>query len=208
MTVSDSSEEGRMSAAWLTRLPERGLGGRIKRRPERHDQILTVAAVLFNRQGFKNTSMEDIAQEVFLKTWKSIYRYNPESSKFKTWILRIARNTAIDYLRKRKHIPFSEFSSTRDEEDGGGANLLADVIPDPNPLPEELFARTEDAEMVIHSVEMLSPRHREVLTLHYTNHLTFEEIGRMLGQPTNTVKSRHHRALIALRTLLAPKDHE
>jgi RNA polymerase sigma-70 factor (ECF subfamily) len=151
---------------------------------------------------------EDIAQEVFLKTWKSIYRYNPESSKFKTWILRIARNTAIDYLRKRKHIPFSEFSSTRDEEDGGGANLLADVIPDPNPLPEELFARTEDAEMVIHSVEMLSPRHREVLTLHYTNHLTFEEIGRMLGQPTNTVKSRHHRALIALRTLLAPKDHE
>jgi RNA polymerase sigma-70 factor, ECF subfamily len=151
---------------------------------------------------------EDITQEVFLKTWKNINRYDARTSKFKTWLLRIARNSAIDYLRKRKHIPFSEFTNKHDSEEGGGDNLLAEIIPDPNPLPEELFGRAQDAEEITRTVELLSPRHREVLALHYTNHLTFEEIGRMLGEPTNTVKSRHHRALVALRELLAPKDHD
>lgn len=52
---------------------------------------------------------EDIVQETFIKAWNNIKKYNAGSSKFKTWLLRIARNTAIDFLRKKKHIPFSEF---------------------------------------------------------------------------------------------------
>ena len=139
---------------------------------------------------------EDIAQETFLKAWKSLKQYKVESSKFKTWILRIARNTAIDYLRKRKHIPFSEFET----EDG--QNILVETVPDSAELPDSLFAKLEDTATLSKAVAKLSPEAREVLLLHYTNGLTFLEIGEILGQPQNTVKSRHHRALLNLRTIL------
>ncbi len=149
---------------------------------------------------------EDITQEVFLKAWKNIRRYDSTLSKFKTWLLRIARNTCIDYLRKRKSIPFSELASPYADDGADTAALFAERIPDPDPLPDEILAQAESAEAVVRAVEQLSPRQREVLTLHYTEHLTFEEIGHVLGQPTNTVKSRHHRALAALRGILAPND--
>jgi RNA polymerase sigma-70 factor (ECF subfamily) len=141
---------------------------------------------------------EDIAQDTFLKAWKSLKKYRPETSKFKTWLLRIARNTAIDSLRKRKMIAFSAF------ENEAGVNTLAETIPDENLLPDALFANQQDAQKVAECVAQLSPKYREVLALYYTNHLTFDEIGTLLGKPTNTVKSQHRRGLIALRALLAP----
>jgi RNA polymerase sigma factor (sigma-70 family) len=52
-------------------------------------------------------------------------------------------------------------------------------------------------------MQSLSPESREILLLHYTNGLTFLEIGEMLGQPQNTVKSRHHRAVLSLRKVLS-----
>ena len=61
---------------------------------------------------------EDITQDTFLKAWKSLKKYDPSSSKFKTWLFRIARNTSIDFLRKKKHVPFSQF------ETEGGVNVL------------------------------------------------------------------------------------
>lgn len=140
---------------------------------------------------------EDVVQETFLKAWKSARQYKPESSKFKTWLLRIARNSAIDYLRKRRHIAFSEF-------DTEGGNVLAEVIPDQGELPEELFAKAQDAEALTKALRQLAPDAREILLLHYTNGLTFLQIGEMLGQPPNTVKSRHHRAILSLRKLLSP----
>src|SRR3974390_42366 len=82
---------------------------------------------------------EDIVQETFLKAWKSARHYRAEASRFKTWILRIARNTAIDYLRKKKHIVFSAF------ENEHGQNILAETVPDHGELPDERFAKGQDA---------------------------------------------------------------
>jgi len=140
---------------------------------------------------------EDIVQETFLKAWKSAKSYREEASKFKTWILRIARNTAIDHLRKKKHVPFSAFDT---EE---GVNVLAETIPDSEELPDEKLAKVMDAESLTQAMQSLSPESREILLLHYTNGLTFLEIGEMLGQPQNTVKSRHHRAVLSLRKVLS-----
>ncbi len=148
---------------------------------------------------------EDITQEVFLKAWKSLKKYNSDTSRFKTWVLRIARNASIDYLRKRKYPALSEF------EDTEGRNSVADTLADESLPADEAFAEAEDLEIVAKAVMELSPAHREILTLHYTNHLTFEEIGQTLKEPQNTVKSRHHRALAALRKILslyAPKRDE
>lgn len=144
---------------------------------------------------------EDIVQETFLKAWKSASSYRTEASKFKTWVLRIARNTAIDHLRKKKHIPFSEFDNAE------GQNVLAETVPDPEALQDVRFAKKQDAEAITEALQKLSPEAREIVLLHYTNGLTFQEIGDMLGRPHNTVKSRHHRAIINLRKLLeAPNN--
>ncbi|HVZ75873.1 MAG TPA: sigma-70 family RNA polymerase sigma factor [Candidatus Paceibacterota bacterium] len=138
---------------------------------------------------------EDIVQDIFLKAWKSIHRYDSEASRFKTWLMRIARNTTIDHLRKKKSLPMSYF----DTEDG---NVLLENLEDASPLPDEAFMRAQSDEAVRRALEELKPAQREVLLLHYMSGLTFEEIGLALKKPPNTVKSIHRRALVALRSLL------
>ena len=154
---------------------------------------------------------QDISQETFFKAWKSIRKYEPKTSKFKTLVLRIARNTAIDYLRKKKHIPFSHFSNSANKNGSGdgwgdsgsdGAALFAETVADTAPLPDAVFAAAQNREILEAALGELSPEYREVLLLHYQSGLTFLEIGETLDEPQNTVKSRHHRALKALRKVL------
>jgi RNA polymerase sigma-70 factor (ECF subfamily) len=144
-----------------------------------------------------SAAAEDISQESFVKVWQNLSKYNPGTSKFKTWTLRIARNTAIDYLRKKKHIPLSAF-------DTEGGNVLAETAAAPEELAPEMLAKLDDARELRETLEKLSPKNREILLLYYSNNATFEEIAQVLGEPTNTVKSRHRRALAALRELIAP----
>ena len=139
---------------------------------------------------------DDITQDTFLKAWKSLKKYDARSSKFKTWLFRIARNSAIDFLRKKKHIPFSHFDTE------SGINVLTETVADTEELPDALLIKLEDAKELHATLEELQPRAREILLLYYTNDMTFEEIGEMLGEPANTVKSRHRRALQSLRKII------
>ena len=85
---------------------------------------------------------KDITQEVFLKVWKNIKKYKPEQN-FKTWLFAIARNTTVDWLRKKKHIPFSHF------ENQDGENDFVENIADPGPLPDEVFVPLSIANPVL-----------------------------------------------------------
>ncbi len=138
---------------------------------------------------------QDIAQETFVKVWKNLKKFRPDAS-FKTWVLAIARNTAIDWLRKKKNPVFSEF--TQDD----GYNVLTETLADPAPLPDELVARMQEKHLLDGLLGALPAGDREILLLHYNDHLTFADIGTMIKRPLNTVKSRHRRALIALRKML------
>lgn len=143
---------------------------------------------------------EDITQEVFLKVWKNIKRYDQDRG-FKTWLFTIARNTSIDWLRKKRNLVFSDF----DNEEGG--NAIIDELADLAPLPDEIFKKSEDKKFFDELLNKLSPVYKEVLLLRYKDQFTFEEIGEILGKPLDTVKSRNRRALIVLRELLnAPKS--
>ncbi|OGG74267.1 hypothetical protein A3A37_03025 [Candidatus Kaiserbacteria bacterium RIFCSPLOWO2_01_FULL_52_36] len=141
---------------------------------------------------------EDITQNSFIKAWKHIRRYRQESS-FRTWIFSITRNTAIDWLRQKKDVPFSSF------ENELGENKLVESLADTQLLPNELIMQAEDTAFVQNLLVQLNPRYKEVLTLRYESNLTFEEIGKILGRPLHTVKSQHRRALVYLRRLLEVK---
>ena len=87
-----------------------------------------------------------------------------------------------------------------DTEDGH--NYLMETIPDPETIPEKLIIRAEEKNMVEGALQSLTIDEREILTLHYQEEMTFEKIGEILKKPLNTVKSKHRRALLKLRSFL------
>ncbi len=142
---------------------------------------------------------EDITQETFVKMWKNLKRYD-QGQNFKTWLFTIARNTALDALRKKKNFVFSDL------EIASGENPFLDTLADLAPLPDELAVRAEKQTLFGNALGKLSPAYQEVFALHHESDLTFDEISARLGKPINTVKSQYHRALLTLRKLLsAPK---
>ena len=142
-----------------------------------------------------SSDAEDITQEVFIKMWRSLRKFD-QKKNFRTWLFTIAKNTAIDYSRKKKDIPMSSF----DDEEGN--NPILDNLSDPSPLPEELFERKDLAEKLDRAMEQLSPNYRSVLVLYYKDGFNFREIAEILGEPIDTIKSRHRRALIKLKEIL------
>jgi len=138
---------------------------------------------------------EDIAQDVFLKVWRNIKKFDLNRS-FKTWIFSIAKNSCVDNLRKKKSIPFSRFENEK------GENVLVERIADPRPLVDEILKRADMTKTLNLAMERLSPDYRMVLFLRYNDHFTFKEISESLEEPINTVKSRHRRALNQLKKLL------
>lgn len=153
---------------------------------------------------------EDVSQEVFVKAWRNLKKFD-QGKSFKTWIFSIAKNSAIDFLKKKKAIPFSAFSTRgvfprrihlgrRSVLGGENENFV-----DTSPLPPELFEKAEIAQILNTALEKLSPQYRMVLFLRYNDHFTFREIAESLGEPLHTIKSRHRRALTALRSFITDK---
>lgn len=143
---------------------------------------------------------DDVAQDTFVKAWKHLKRFQ-KGAKMKTWLLSIARNTAIDFLRKKRPSLFSEFGS---EDDAAFEERLADA----GPSAETRFDEQLNAERVDAALATLPPRYREVVLLHYREGMTLDETARTLGIPLNTAKSRDRRALIALRKLLESRGEK
>lgn len=139
---------------------------------------------------------EDISQEVFLKVWKNIKKFDTNKS-FKTWIFSIAKNTSIDYLRKRKNIPMSIF----DNEDGG--NIIEDSLKDEEPRADQIFALAQDKKDVEKILTELSVVQKEVIILKYVNEMSLPQIAEIMDISINTAKSHHRRALIKMKKLLS-----
>ncbi|MCX6787236.1 MAG: sigma-70 family RNA polymerase sigma factor [Candidatus Kaiserbacteria bacterium] len=144
---------------------------------------------------------EDIVQETFLKAWKNLKKYSRQNARFKTWIMRIARNASIDYLRKKKQIPFGALEGEDGEE------WFAENVQDESQLPDEIAAHKGDLQEMEQALNKLTPVHRETLLLYYSGGFTFEEAAIVSGISINTLKSRHRRAIVELRKLLVhPKS--
>lgn len=141
---------------------------------------------------------EDITQDTFFKAWEKIKQFDADK-KWKTWIFTIARNTALDHIKKKKATPFSSM----DPADEG--IQFSETIEDLEPLATELFERAQNSTELSAAMDNLRPDYQSVLMLHYHQELTFEEISVVMGKPMNTVKSWHRRALESIKEILTSK---
>jgi RNA polymerase sigma-70 factor (ECF subfamily) len=151
----------------------------------------------FSRQYSKtDEDAEDITQDTFFKAWRHIKRFD-SSKAFKPWLYAIARNTALDHLKRKRASAFSELDADDSEIQ------FVDTLEDDSPTPSDVFERQELAFEVAESLKELHPDHRAVLVMHYREELTFNEIADIMKKPMNTVKSWHRRALSKLKKTLA-----
>jgi RNA polymerase sigma-70 factor (ECF subfamily) len=137
----------------------------------------------------------DIVQDVFIKVWKNIKKFDHEKN-FKTWLLTITKNTALDFIKKKKAVLFSRIEEGETDLD----TFLAPYIEGPD-LPDELFSKKQTKADLERVLAELSPSYRIVLLLRYVEHLKFREIADELQEPIDTIKSKHRRALIQLRKI-------
>jgi len=131
---------------------------------------------------------EEVAQDVFVKAYRSLADFRGES-KFSTWLYTITNTTCITFLRKKKldiHSLDNEkvFEAADNKDSGFKANLVE---------------QKSRVNMVNQAIAMLSPDDAEVITLFYKAEQNLEEISRILKLETNTVKVRLHRARTRLK---------
>ena len=142
----------------------------------------------------------DVSQEVFLKVYRSISSFKGDSA-FSTWLYRIAKNTALDFVRKRKQNTLS-IDSSGEESDGFD---IADDATDSS--PEKKILESERSAVLKKAISMLSYEHREIIILRDISDYSYEEIALRLGIEAGTVKSRLFRAREALRKILLKENY-
>lgn len=160
--------------------------------------MLTYIGAIYNfakQYGKTEADAEDITQDTFFKAWKHLKRFDAKKS-FKPWLYAIARNTALDHIKRKRTSTFSELDS------GDSELQFADSLEDNSPLPDQEYEKKEIAREITGALNTLSPDHRAVLIMHYHEDLTFNEIADIMKKPMNTVKSWHRRALAKIKKLL------
>jgi RNA polymerase sigma-70 factor (ECF subfamily) len=131
---------------------------------------------------------EEVAQDVFVKAYRSLADFRGEA-KFSTWLYTITNTTSITFLRKKKlethSLDNEKVFELADSKDSG---LRANTI-----------EQKSRVGMVTRAIALLSPDDAEIITLFYKVEQSLDEIGKILGLETNTVKVRLHRARTRLK---------
>lgn len=132
---------------------------------------------------------EDAAQEIFVRIYRQLGRYDP-ARKFSTWTLAIATNYCIDQLRRRRMqlVPLENIIPWARARDAG---------------PEGEAITQESRDEVQRLIKQLPEKYRAPLILRYFDEMSCAEIADVLGMPEGTVKTQIHRARKALEKLLA-----
>jgi RNA polymerase sigma-70 factor (ECF subfamily) len=134
----------------------------------------------FLKQSMRPDSAEDLVQDVFYKLLRHRGTYKG-TSKFTTWMYKIAVNTKIDYLRKHRH----QLQETE----------IQDSMATKDPSPERMAMESSEKALLMRALERLPDGKREVLLLKRFENMKYEEIAKVLGCKEGTVKARVHWAL-------------
>lgn len=142
---------------------------------------------------------DDVTQEAFVRAWKNLRRFD-DTKNFKTWLFTIAKNAALDILKKKRPLSFSQLG----EEEGRLEALIAPYTEQPE-LPDALYERKLVKADLVAALATLPQNYRTVLTMRYEGNLKFREIAEELREPIDTVKSKHRRGLMLLRKFIGKK---
>lgn len=134
------------------------------------------------RQVGSREDADDLTSQVFLKAFAAIRSYRP-TLPFSSWLFRIARNVAIDHLRRRKHQPLSE--------DVGDLQAAQDT--------EDVAMRDEALRTLSRHLRDLTAQQRDVIALRFFAGLSIHETAKALGKSEGAVKARLHRGIAQLR---------
>jgi RNA polymerase sigma-70 factor (ECF subfamily) len=133
--------------------------------------------------------VDDIAQDVFLKVYQKLNKFECRS-RFSTWITKITVNQCINYLRSRRR-----------------AKLFSTALLRRKTLwvkPDSTIQRDEKCKKVYEAINSLPPKQKAVIVLHYFEDRSCEEIADVLGSSVGTVKSRLFHGRKKLKKLLEP----
>jgi RNA polymerase sigma-70 factor (ECF subfamily) len=133
---------------------------------------------------------QDVLQDAFVKIWKNIESYDSTKGTLFTWILNIARNTAIDKTRQRK-------------------NYSIQSLEESVRIVDSKFNHTSNTDKIglKEAIKNLKPEYRSIIDLAYFGGYTQEEISSHLNLPLGTVKTRVRSALIELRKIFNVVEH-
>src|SRR5215475_5979936 len=159
---------------------------------EKHQALVagTIARMLGS-----NSEVEDIAQQVFIRVWKSARRYIPRA-KFTTWLLKITRNLVFNEMRRTKRRPHVPLQS----ELGAEGPPVKDET---NLAPDESLLETELQEAIEEAIQRLPETQRMALVLRRYHQLSYEQIAEVLDLSVPAVKSVLFRARTELRSRLS-----
>ncbi|MEI6613863.1 MAG: sigma-70 family RNA polymerase sigma factor [Chrysiogenales bacterium] len=156
-----------------------------------------VAAIVF-RMVYNAADREELSQEVFLKIFAHINRFQGEA-KISSWIGRITSNTCINHLRKKRLPLFDDIAAPGQTLENVAGN---------SPTPEHLNERADSNRNLQREIDRLPAHYRLILTLFHFSEMNYDEIGQALKMPAGTVKSHLFRARQKLREQLMPAIRE
>ena len=144
----------------------------------------------------------DAAQEVFLSAWRNLAGFRGEAA-LSTWLLRIAANRCLNRIRRRKSL--SEREAPWPEPPGeAGEGTIFQPAGDEADRPDRLAETCEMGEVLTEALSRLDPGSRWMVLLSDVEGFSYEEIATLVDVPVGTVKSRLHRARMAMRRMLSP----
>ncbi|CAN5733539.1 sigma-70 family RNA polymerase sigma factor [soil metagenome] len=142
---------------------------------------------------------EDILQEVYVNVWRAAQSFDAAQSQPLTWLTSIARNRAIDSLRRSGTQPqFKTTSFTPDNEEAD----VYDTVADDSPGPLDLLSRASEARALAACMEGLSAQQRQSVAMAFFDGLSHAEVAERMKEPLGTVKSWVRRAMMALKNCL------
>lgn len=141
--------------------------------------------------------IQDLVQETYIKAYQALSSYDSKYS-FSSWLMKIATNHAIDFLRKRKleTVSIANQSIENDEDD------YIIQIPDPNLLPDQNLTQKELSETINSILAGLPENFRQIIVLRFQQELDYNEIAEKLKIPLGTVKATLFRAKKMMSALL------
>lgn len=138
---------------------------------------------------------EDLSQQVFMKAWEAIGRFEDEGVPFSSWLYKIARNLVIDFYRTRK-------ASISLEE-----NIDSEVLWDEIDAGEEIV-RNHEKEMILIALNDLTGDQKDVILLRYIEDLPYDEIAKITNKNQTALRILQYRGMKKLRVILEGKKNK